>query len=146
VYIPGLNIKMTAPYGLMVLRVVLGIAFVVHGWLKWQNIGGIGQFFGSVGIPAPELMAYVVAAVELVGGLLLIAGFLTQLAAILIFIDMIGAIVYVGLGRPFIEGGGISWEREAVFAAAALCLALSGPGIWSVDDVVWDTRSRTSTV
>jgi putative oxidoreductase len=130
----------------MILRVVLGIAFAIHGWNKWQNIGAVGQFFGSLGIPAPEFMAYVVATVELVGGLLLIVGFLTQLASILIFIDMIGAIVYAGLPRPFIDGGGISWEKEAVFAAAALCLALAGPGIWSVDDIVIDTRTRTSTV
>ncbi|MBW3631548.1 MAG: hypothetical protein KY456_00830 [Chloroflexi bacterium] len=39
--------------------------------------------------------------------------------------------------------GAITWEKEAVFAAAALCLALSGPGAWSVDGVVADSHTRT---
>lgn len=141
-YIPGLDVRLTARYGLAILRIVLGIAFVVHGWLKWQDIAGIQGFFGNVGIPAPGIMAYVVATVELLGGLFLIAGFLTQISSILLFLVMIGAIVYVRINSPFIEGGGISWEKEAVFAAAALCLFLAGPGAWSVDDIVVDTRER----
>lgn len=141
-YIPGLDVRASARYGLAILRIVLGIAFVVHGWVKWQDIGGIQGFFGSVGIPAPGFMAYVVATVELLGGLCLIAGFLTQIASILLFCVMLGAIFFVQLSRPLIEGGGISWEKEAVFAAAALCLFLAGPGAWSVDDMVAETRER----
>ncbi len=60
---------------------------------------------------------------------------------------MLGAILfnYLMQGKPFIAGGGVSWEKEAVFAAAALCLFLAGPGIWSIDDVMISTRLRTST-
>jgi putative oxidoreductase len=145
-YIPGLNIKETAPVGLMILRVVLGIAFAVHGWMKWQTgIDGVAGFFGSIGVPAPELMAWVVTIVELVGGIFLIIGFLTQFVSILLLLDMLGAILFARVSGPFIEGGGISWEKEAVFAAAAVCLILAGPGIWSVDDIVIDTRTRPST-
>jgi putative oxidoreductase len=145
-YIPGLNIKETAPVGLMILRVVLGIAFAVHGWMKWQTgIDGVAGFFGSIGVPAPELMAWVVTIVELVGGIFLIIGFLTQFVSILLLLDMLGAILFARISGPFIDGGGISWEKEAVFAAAAACLILDGPGIWSVDDIVIDTRTRPST-
>jgi putative oxidoreductase len=145
-YIPGLNIKETAPVGLMILRVVLGIAFAVHGWMKWQTgIDGVAGFFGSIGVPAPELMAWVVTIVELVGGIFLIIGFLTQFVSILLLLDMLGAILFTRISGPFIDGGGISWEKEAVFAAAAVCLILAGPGIWSVDDIVIDTRTRPST-
>jgi putative oxidoreductase len=87
-------------------------------------------------------MAWIVTIVELVGGLFLIAGFLTPIVGILLFIDMIGAIVYAKLGGPFIEGGGISWEKEAVFAAAALCLVLAGPGAWAVDGMMGESRRR----
>ena len=146
-YIPGLNITVFAPYGLAILRVVLGIAFLVHGWSKWSmGVDNVAGFFNDpLGIPAPALMAWVVTIVELVGGLFLIVGFLTQLAAILIFLDMFGAIVYAYLsqGAPFIERGAISWEKEAVFAAAALCLALAGPGAWAVDDIVMESRARS---
>ncbi len=142
---PGLDVRITATYGLAILRIVLGIAFAVHGWSKLSGgVDGVAGFFGSLGIPVPTLIAWVVTIVELVGGLLLIVGALTQIAGLLLFINMIGAIVYAYLGRgaPFIENGAISWEREAVFAAAALCLVLSGPGALSVDNVVAESRDR----
>ena len=145
-YIRGLDVRLTARYGLAILRIVLGIAMAVHGWSKLSGgIGGVAGFFGSLGIPAPGLMAWVVTLVELVGGILLVVGFLTQIAGILIAIEMLGIILFAFLlrGAPFIENGGITWEKEAVFGAAALCLALSGPGAWSVDDVVVDSRART---
>jgi putative oxidoreductase len=82
--------------------------------------------------------------VELVGGVLLVAGALTQIVGILLVLDMLGAILFAFLmrGAPFIEGGSITWEKEAVFAAAALCLVLAGPGAWSVDDAMSGSRDR----
>lgn len=146
-FIPGLNVKLTAPYGLMILRVVLGIAFLIHGWSKFSGgVDGVAGFFTSLNIPAPSLFAYIVSIVELVGGALLIVGFLTQIASILLFLDMLGAMLFAFWmrGQPLVENGAISWEKEAVFAAAALCIFLAGPGIWSIDDIVIDTRVRTS--
>ena len=145
-YIRGLDVRLTARYGLAILRIVLGIAMLVHGWSKLSGgVDNVAGFFGSMlGIPAPGLMAWVVTIVELVGGILLVVGFLTQIAGILIALDMLGAILFAYLlrGAPFIENGQISWEREAVFAAAALCIGLAGPGAWSVDDVVAENRTR----
>src|SRR5215212_2030459 len=140
-YISGLDVRLTARYGLAILRVALGIAMLVHGWGKLS--GGVdkvaGSFGGMLGIPAPGLMAWVVTIVELVGGILLVVGFLTQIAGILIALDMLGAILFAYLlrGAPLIAENGqqISWEKEAVFAAAALCIVLAGAGAWSVDDV-----------
>lgn len=142
VYIPGLNIKLTAPYGLAILRIVLGIAMAVHGWSKLSGgVDGVAGFFGSLGIPLPGLTAWLVTIIELGGGILLIVGAATQVVSILIALDMLGAILFVKIRNPFFtENGIISWELEAIFLAAALCLFLSGPGAWSVDDVVIDTR------
>ena len=148
-YIPGLDVRLTAPYGLAILRVVLGIAMIVHGWSKLSGgVGNVAGFFGgTLGIPAPGLMAWVVTIVELVGGILLVVGFLTQIAGILIALDMLGAILFAYLlrGAPFIENGAITWEKEAVFAAAALCIVLAGPGAWSVEDAVAGNRTRVVT-
>jgi putative oxidoreductase len=148
-YIPGLDVRLTARYGLAILRIVLGIAMLVHGWSKLSGgVDNVAGFFGGMlGIPAPGLMAWVVTIVELGGGILLVVGFLTQIAGLLIALDMLGAILFAYLlrGAPFIENGQISWEKEAVFAAAALCLALSGPGAWSVDDAVAENRTRAVT-
>jgi putative oxidoreductase len=145
VYIPGLDVRLTARYGLAILRIVLGIAFAVHGWSKLS--GGVDNFAGfigdTLGVPAPGLMAWVVTIVELVGGILLIVGALTQIAGILLVLDMLGVIIfaYLGQGRPFIDQGAITWEKEAVFAAAALCLVLAGPGAWAVDDVMAERQA-----
>lgn len=142
-YIPGLNLRLSAPYGLMILRVVTGIVVLVHGWAKWSGgIGNVAGFFGSLGIPAPLFFAYVVAIVETLGALLLIAGLLTQLASALIAIDMLFAILLAKLPSGIVERGGLTFELEIMILVAALCLFLSGPGIWSVDDVVTDTRQR----
>ena len=90
-------------------------------------------------------MAWVVTIVELVGGILLVVGFLTQIAGVLIALDLLGAILFAYLlrGAPLMENSVITWKKEAVFAAAAFCLALAGPGAWSVDAVVVDSRTRT---
>jgi putative oxidoreductase len=148
-YIRGLDVRLTARYGLAILRVVLGIVMIVHGWSKLSGgVGNVaGSFGGNLGVPAPGLMAWVVTIVELVGGILLVVGFLSQIAGILIALDMLGAILFAFLlrGAPFIENGAITWEKEAVFAAAALCIALAGPGAWSVDDVVAENRARVVT-
>lgn len=144
----GINVRETAPYGLLILRVVLGIAFLVHGWSKLMSsgVGNVVGFFGSIGIPAAALVAWIVTIVELVGGILLIVGALTQLVGILLAIDMLGAIIfaYFGQGAPFVDQGAVAWEKEAVFAAAALCLALAGPGIWAVDDMMAERQPRTA--
>jgi putative oxidoreductase len=148
-YIRGLDVRLTARYGLAILRIVLGIAMLVHGWSKLS--GGVdnvtGFFGGMLRIPAPGLMAWVVTIVELVGGILLVVGFLTQIAGILIALDMLGAILFAYLlrGAPFIENGAITWEKEAVFAAAALCIVLAGPGAWAVEDAVAGNRTRVVT-
>ena len=148
-YIRGLDVRLTARYGLAILRVVLGIAMLVHGWSKLSGgVDNVAGFFGGMlGIPAPGLMAWVVTIVELVGGILLVVGFLTHIAGVFIALDMLGAILFAYLlrGAPFIENGQITWEREAVFAAAALCIVLAGPGAWAVDDVVAENRTRAVT-
>ncbi len=147
--VPGFDVKATAPYGLAILRIVLGIAMAVHGWSKLS--GGVDNFAGFIGgtlnVPLPGLMAWVVTIVELVGGILLIVGFLTQIAGILIALDMLGVILFAYLlrGAPFIENGAITWEKEAVFGVAALCIALAGAGAWAVDEVIGDTGTRTRT-
>jgi putative oxidoreductase len=144
-YTLGINTRETSPYGLLILRVALGIAFLVHGWSKLSGgVDNVGGFFGSIGIPAAALVAWIVTVVELVGGVLLIIGFLTQIAGILLLIEMLGVIVfaYLGQGSPFIDRGSVSWEKEAVFAAAALCLALAGPGAWAVDDMMAERRPQ----
>ena len=128
------------PWGLALLRIVVGFTFFMHGQQKLFQTG-VGGFFGSLGIPAPELAAVVVSLVETVGGLALILGALTRLAGILLAIDMLVALLV--FHRPngfFAMDGGI--ELVLVLAAAALALAITGPGAYAVDNLLpWERRA-----
>lgn len=118
--------------GLLVLRLMIGATFVAHGLDKLADMTAAEQFFASLDIPAPALMAPVVALVESVGGLLLIAGLATPLAAVALAGDMLVAFATAHIDRGFFvsDGGG---ELVLLLAAAGIAIALTGPGRFSVD-------------
>jgi putative oxidoreductase len=76
----------------LVARLSVGWVFVEAGWGKWQHLDKTVSFFTSLQIPAPVFHAYVVASTEWVGGLLLIAGFFSRLAALPLAVIMVVAI------------------------------------------------------
>jgi putative oxidoreductase len=119
--------------GLTVLRVVVGIVFVAHGYQKLFKIGfhGVADMFGHMGIPLPLFFAVVVTLVEFVGGILLIAGIAVQISAALIAMDMVVAILKVHLPHGFFSSTG-GMEFPLTLLAAAVCLSLSGGGAWSL--------------
>lgn len=107
----------------VVLRVALGIIFIVHGVPKLISPGGFVGFFTHIGIPLPSVMVIVVGLVETVGGLALLAGRWMRLAAGLLAIDMLGAIVLAKRSMGFLNG----WEFDFALLAACLSLMLSSP-------------------
>lgn len=107
----------------VLLRLALGVVYILHGIPKFQSPDGVAQFFGQMGIPAPFFMVLLVGAIEVVGGALLMIGYGTRVAAALLALTMLGAIVTVKFSMGFVDG----WEFEAVLLAAALSLVLSGP-------------------
>jgi len=124
-------------YAPLVLRVVTGLIFAVHGWQKLQGgLPGVAGFVGSLGFPMPEVFAVLLIAAELVGGILLILGLLTRWAAKSLIIVSLVALVLVHLPNGFsLSTGG--YEYILLLLAASVSLALSGPGKWSLDHVVW---------
>jgi putative oxidoreductase len=107
-----------------------------HGLQKLQ--GGPANFGGllsQLGVPAPELMAYVVTFVELVGGALLIVGLLSRLSALLLTIDLVVAILLVKLNIGLIapQGSGAGAELDLALIAGFLVILLAGPGRFSLD-------------
>lgn len=124
----------SASLGLLVLRVVVGAVFAAHGAQKifeYTLPGAIGSFAG-MGIPLPEIAAPVVAFVELIGGILLIAGLLTRPVGILLAVDMAVALVAVHLPAGLWVGEG-GFEFVAVLGVVALALAFTGAGRFSLD-------------
>jgi putative oxidoreductase len=129
------TLEQAAPWGLALLRIVVGLTFFMHGQQKLfeMGVGGVGGFFDSLGIPAPALAAVVVSLVETVGGLALILGALTRVAGVLLAIDMLVALLVVHRANGFYAGnGGI--ELVLVLGAAALALAITGPGALALDN------------
>jgi putative oxidoreductase len=121
-----------------VLRVILGFLFAAHGWQKFNEwtIAGTQAAFGQMGVPAADIAAPIVAGLELGGGIALILGVLTRVVAALLALDMIGALVLVHASAGvFVDGGG--YELVLLLGAAALALALVGPGRISVDRAVF---------
>jgi len=123
-------------WGITVLRVVVGIVFLAHGWQKLFQLGfhGVAGFFGGAGIPLPFVSAVIVTLVEFAGGIALILGFLTRFAAALNGFDMIVAILVVHLKNGFMKPGG--FEHPLTLLAACVALVMVGPGAASVDGVL----------
>ena len=118
--------------GLTVLRVTLGVVFLVHGYQKLFTFGfhGVAGMFSHMGIPLPAFFAVVITLIEFVGGLLLIVGVATRVAAAFIAMDMFGAILLVHLKHGFFSPGGV--ELPLTLLAAAVCLTLAGGGALSL--------------
>src|SRR5918999_1152139 len=86
---------------LLILRVVLGVIMLYHGWPKLTDLGGTIEGFTGMGIPLPALSAIFATVAEVGGGLLLLLGAFTDIAGLLVAIDMLGAIVVVHAKNGF---------------------------------------------
>jgi putative oxidoreductase len=136
----------TQGWGLTVLRVVVGIVFLVHGGQKlfFMGFGGVAGFLGSLGVPAPGLFAVIVTLVELLGGLALILGLFTRVVAVLLAVDMLVATLTVHLPNGFFVSAG-GYEFTLVLLAASVALAVAGPGEAALDKAL-ATRTNNPTL
>ena len=119
----------SASLGLAVLRVVVGIVFIYHGYDKFftSGIAGTTGFFTQIGAPLPGLAAPLVAVLEFAGGIALILGLFTRPIAGLLAINVLAAALFlVHLPNGFwAQNGG--YEFVLTLAAASLALVLTGP-------------------
>ena len=123
----------SAPYGIALLRVALGVLLFAHGALKVFvfTLPGTAAFFASAGFPAWS--AYLVAPAEVLGGLALMLGFQTRLVALLSLPILLGALsVHLGNGWLFSAPKG-GWEFPAFLVVAMLAQTLLGSGAVSLD-------------
>ncbi len=139
------------PYGPAVLRLSIGSVFLAHGAQKlfgvWGGggIGGTAAFFAQLGLAPALPLALLVGGSEFIGGTMLLLGAFTRATALVLAVDMAVAIWKVHFLNGFflnwniVRGQGHGFEFNLALAGALVALALTGPGVLSVDG--WRARS-----
>jgi putative oxidoreductase len=120
------------PVGPLLARLTVGLVFIQTGWGKLHTLPDVTEFFASLHIPAPGLNARVAASTEFFGGILVLLGLGTRLAALPMAFTMVVAILTAKRGD--IDGlttlvGFEEWSYLVLF----LWLALAGAGPLSLD-------------
>ena len=131
--------------GLLLLRLAVGAALVLHGWFKINSPGGMTGWMGPAPVPGPLQAAAALS--EFLGGAGILLGLLSPLASFFVACTMLVAIGmgHLSQGDPFVSPtGGHSWELAAAYLAAALTVLLAGPGRLSLDYLLfgrsWSAR------
>jgi putative oxidoreductase len=121
---------------LTVLRVILGITFIMHGGQKLFVYGleGVSGSFAGMGIPMPGVTGPLVAMIEFFGGVALVVGLLTRLAAVGTAAIMAGAILTAHIEAGFFAPAG--YEFPLMLLATSIALAVAGAGPLSLDAVI----------
>jgi putative oxidoreductase len=126
-------------WGLLLGRVVLGIVMLAHGLQKLSALDQTVQMFSSkMGLPGP--LAYVVALVETVAGLLLISGLWVKIAAAAVGLVMVGAIATVKWKMGFFGG----YELDLTLLGLSLVLTLTGSRKWAITGL-WSKKVASGT-
>ncbi len=135
-------IARTADIGLLLVRVITGVIFIVHGAQKIFVTGlpAVVSYFGAVGVPLPQLLGPGVAMLELLGGTLLVVGLFARQAGLLLMGAMMIATVLVHLEAGFLLPKG--YEFTLLLVGAASATAFAGPGRYSLD--AFRARARSA--
>lgn len=123
-------------YAPIVVRVVLGLTMFWHGYKKFDaGISGFEGFLDFLSIPLPGFFAYVVALLELVGGILIVLGFATRLISVLFIIQLLVAVLRYKYGEDvgMIGAAEAGAELDWALIAGFFVLAVGGPGKMSLD-------------
>lgn len=131
---------------LLLVRLYWGWQFVQTGWGKLHNLSHVTDFFASLHIPAPGVMAPAIASLEFFGGILLIIGLGTRLIGFLLACNMLVAYItgdLMALKSIFSDPGKFYVADPFTFLFASLIVFIFGAGLFSLDaliDKIWLSR------
>ena len=136
----------TSRWGLVPLRLVVGFGFLAHGWAKWsRGPAGFAKLLAQIGVPLPQVTAWVVTLTEVLGGIALLLGALVAIVSLPLILSMLVAMFTVQLRFGFSsvntigltpEGpvfGPPGYEINLLYIGALVALATAGASPWSVD-------------
>lgn len=116
----------------LVARVFLSILFILAGFSKLTAISGTAGYFAGLGLPVPTVTAVLVGLVEFLGGLAILVGFQTRIAAAIVALFTIGATLVAHMN--FAEGmNALMAQKNLAIAGGLILLALQGAGSISID-------------
>lgn len=117
-------------WAMLIVRCVLGLVFVVHGWPKVKDLKQNAANFEMMGFKPGVLFGTIVGLLEFFGGIMLILGYLTMLVSALFAIEFVVIIVWkLGKKMPFVNG----WELDLIILAALIVIFALGAGPYSLD-------------
>ena len=128
------KVSKMSEWSLLYLRLVLGVIFIYHGYVKLFVPGGFPntvKFFASVGIPFAGYSALVTAVAELAGGILLLAGVLTFYSSLVLMFDMAVAFFYVQM-KNGIDVSRFGFEYVLVLFVALLVIVMNNAGEYAL--------------
>jgi putative oxidoreductase len=119
---------------LLIVRIVLGGIMIYYGWPKVKDPAKNARDFSSIGFKPGWLWGSVVLVVEFGGGLLIMLGLLTPIAATLFGFEMLIGFIWKATkaGKPFVD-----WSYDVQLLALCLLLLAVGPGAFSIDAALW---------
>lgn len=123
---------MNPPLAFLILRVVLGFLFILHGYPKlFKNFSQTAGWFNFIGLRPGKFWLLVAGSVEFFGGILLVLGVWVQIVGLLIAFQMLVAMWKVKWGKVgILDQGG--WELDLIYLAVGISLALTGGGMHSL--------------
>src|SRR5262245_2162134 len=136
-----------APYAAIPLRLIVGFGFIAHGLAKWHTgPKAFAAILHAIGVPAPELMAWLTIATEILSGIAFLIGGYVSLVSVPSIILLAVAVFTVHLPYGFssikllsvtngsAQFGPPGYECDLLYIACIVALALIGPTPWAVDD------------
>ncbi|HEX8552822.1 MAG TPA: DoxX family protein [Abditibacteriaceae bacterium] len=133
-----------AAWGLLLLRLVTGVAMMIHGWGKFQQPFNWMNRPGRPPSNIPGWMQAFAAFAEFGGGLALVLGLLMPLACLGIMFTMLGAKFISHAADPWINPGGKSWELASLYLLIATALLFLGPGRFALDCLLFESTKHVS--
>ncbi len=136
----------TVGWGVAMVRIIVGVVFLMHGWQKLFVFGldGMTGAMTKMGLPAPGLSAVLVSFTEFLGGLLLLLGLFTRVAALPVAFAMFVAVTMVHLPAGFFAPAGLEYPLTLLVVLVAL--VLMGPGELALDNILAARRKPESGV
>lgn len=133
--IPALSNSIST--GLLIVRLVMGVAMMLHGWGKIQ-----APFSWMPNSNIPGIFLFLAALSEFGGGIALVLGCLTSLASLGLACTMAVAVYFhaVVFGDPFVSKGGGSYELGMLYFALSIFFIIAGPGKHSLDKIIFGEK------